>query len=61
MRRRDIKVGMKIDHRLPGGEHGKHLGTVTLIGRTVVSYRKVDGTYGVATPQEVVPTEPDKG
>lgn len=55
MRHRDIKLGMKVRHRLPGGGDGKYLGIVSRIhGQTI----RIDGPNGepiLATPREIKP------
>lgn len=60
MKRRDIQVGMAVDHRLGGGQRGKHLGIVTAVGAVVVSYRRPDGGRGIATPAELMPADQER-
>ena len=54
MRRREVRRGMEICHRLPNGIRGRYLGTVTTIGRVIVTYDGPDGK-GIATFVEIMP------
>jgi hypothetical protein len=54
MRHRDIKIGMEVRHRLPGGGDGKYLGVVTRISGQVITIDSPDGRQ-VATPGEIKP------
>jgi hypothetical protein len=58
VRRRDIKVGMRVRHQLPGGGDGKHLGAVCRINGptvTIIDIDSADGTKTLATPGEIKP------
>lgn len=51
MRKRDIKLGMEVQHALSG----KPLGRVVAIGDAVI---RLDGECPIATPAEIAPVRP---
>lgn len=55
MRHRDIKIGMQVRHRLPGGGDGKYLGTVVRITGQLINIETPNGDQQLATPGEIKP------
>jgi hypothetical protein len=55
MRHRDIKIGMKVRHRLPGDGDGKYLGTVVRITGQLINIEGPNGEQQLATPGEIKP------
>lgn len=51
MRRRDIKIGMRVEHH-PGG---KDMGVVTCASGVVIRGKYNDGTKWIANPSELSP------